>query len=105
MSDHSVASTDHSHYSDCDWVPEYYPFALFSLGSPYWKPNSRKKGTLIIKGLLSNLELYHRVVYSQNPILFTEAPKLGEGYLMKEAILGSIRFVEGYRAPWTCEGF
>ena len=55
MSDHSVASTDHSHYSDCDWVPEYYPFALFSLGSPYWKPNSRKKGTLIIKGLLSNL--------------------------------------------------
>ena len=36
-------------------VPEYYPFALFGLGSPYKKPNSRKKGTLIIKGLLRNL--------------------------------------------------
>ena len=37
-------------------VPEY-PFALFRLGSPYYKPNSRKKGALIIviKGLLRNL--------------------------------------------------
>ena len=33
----------------------YYPFALFGLESPYLRPNSRKKGTLIIKGLLRNL--------------------------------------------------
>ena len=35
------------------WVPEWYPFALFILGAPYiLKPNSRKKGTLVLKRLL-----------------------------------------------------
>ena len=31
------------------------PFYPFSFGFPLLKPNSRKKGTLIIKGLLGNL--------------------------------------------------
>ena len=31
------------------------PFYPFSFGVPLLKPNSRKKGTLIIKGLLGNL--------------------------------------------------
>ena len=35
-------------------VPEWYPFALFIVGPPLLKPNRRKKGTLIIKGLLRN---------------------------------------------------
>ena len=38
------------------------PFCPFSLGLPLLKPNSRKKGTLIIKGLLGNLELQGEVV-------------------------------------------
>ena len=32
-------------------VPEWYPFALSILGPPFLKPNSRKKGTLIVKRL------------------------------------------------------
>ena len=31
------------------------PFYPFSFGFPLLKPNSRKKGTLIIRGLLGNL--------------------------------------------------
>ena len=31
------------------------PFYPFSFGVPLLKPNSKKKGTLIIKGLLGNL--------------------------------------------------
>ena len=33
------------------WVPERYPFALLTLGPPLLKPNSMKKGTLIIKSI------------------------------------------------------
>ena len=40
------------------------PFYPFSFWVPLLKPNSRKKGTLIIKGLLGNLE---RVQAVRNP--------------------------------------
>ena len=34
------------------------PFYPFSFWVPLLKPNSRKKGTLIVKGLLGNLDVY-----------------------------------------------
>ena len=35
--------------------PPVVPFCPFSFWAPLLKPNSRKKGTLIFKGLLGNL--------------------------------------------------
>ena len=44
----------HNHFLGAPVVP-FYPFSFWV---PLLKPNSRKKGTLIIKGLLGNLVLH-----------------------------------------------
>ena len=41
----------------------------FFLGPPLLKPNSRKKGTLVMKGLLRNLDYKG----DQNPVLIIKA--------------------------------
>ena len=54
-------------------VVAFYPFSFWV---PLLKPNSRKKGTLIIKGLQGNLD-YYLIVPTKND--FPEAQKFGIG--------------------------
>ena len=54
--------------------PPVVPFCPFSFWVPLVKPNSRKKGTLIVKGLLGNL-VWFRDLANRNSF----QPILGEG--------------------------
>ena len=61
------------------------PFYPFSFWVPLLKPNSRKKGTLTIKGLLGNLVIHVQArVWSrvqQNPWLPLNLPRVRADYL------------------------